>query len=116
MTATSRRHQVTTSGQQMQKSTIQPRRDVISKICISSFNVRRAQKLGDRGACDGRHRISEQSNTVFKELLGICIGFHFLDIFGSHDDVFRTIHFVSFFHDVLNLFLGLYKTLSQTMD
>ena len=45
--------------------------------------------------------------------------YHFsivLDIFGSHDDVFHTIHFVSFFHDVLNLFLGLYQTLSQTMD
>ena len=93
-----------------------PRRDVSSKICISSFNVRRARKLGHREAYDERHGIQEQSNTVFKELLGICTAFHFFDIFGSYDDVFDTIHFVSFFHDVLNLFLGLYQTLSQTMD
>ena len=43
--ATSRRHHVATS----------PRRDVSSKICISSFNVRKAQKLGHREAYDQRH-------------------------------------------------------------
>ena len=39
-----------------------------------------------------------------------------LDILESHDDVFHTIYFVVFFHDVLNSFLGLHQTLSQTLD
>ena len=72
--ATSRCHHVATS----------PRSDVSSKICISSFNAGRARKLGHREAYDQRHRIPEQSNTVFERVTGICIAFHcfwiFLDI------------------------------------
>ena len=48
---------------------------------------------------------------IFVSLVN-CFGY-FLE---SHDDVFHTIYFVSFLHDVLNLFLGLHQTLSQTMD
>ena len=128
VTATSRRHHVATSpshdvgstncrSQQFSHVATSPRRDVSSKICISSLNARRLRFLGHREACDGRHGIGEQSNTAFKELLGILYHLSIvLDIFESHDDVFHTIHFVSFFHDVLNLFLGLHQTLSQTMD
>ena len=67
--------------------------------------------------CGGRHENREQSNTAFKELLGILYHLSIVfDLFGSHDDVFHTIHFVSCLHDVLNLFLGLHQTLAQTMD
>ena len=115
--ATSRRHQVTTSSQQCRSQQFSnvatsPRHDVSSKICTSSFNVRTARKLGHREAYDQRHEIPEQSNTVFEELPGICTAFHFLDIFGYYNDVFDTRRFVLFFHDVLDLFLGLHQTLS----
>ena len=59
-----------------------PRRDVSSKICISSFNVRMAEKLGYREAYEQRHRFSEQSDTIFEEVPGICTAFHVFDIFG----------------------------------
>ena len=39
-----------------------------------------------------------------------------LIILGSHEDVLHITYFVSFLHDVLNLFLELHQTLSQTMD
>ena len=105
--ATSRRRDVATSR----------RRDVSSKICISSLNARGLKNSGHWRTCGGRHENREQSNTTFKELLGILYHFSIvLDIFGSHYDVFHTIHFVSFLHDVLNSFLGLHQTLSQTMD
>ena len=50
-----------------------------------------------------------------------CPGFVPLSIFvryylGYDDDVFDTRYFVLFIHDVLDLFLGLHQTLSQTMD
>ena len=48
-----------------------PRRDVSSKICISSFNVRTARKLGHRKAYEQRHEVPEQSDTVFEEVPGI---------------------------------------------
>ena len=83
--ATSRRHHVATSpshevGSTMQKSTIQQRRDVSSKICISSFNVRTARKLGHREAYEKRHGIPEQIDTDSEEVPGICTAFHLLDI------------------------------------
>ena len=57
-------------------------------------------------------------NTDFKDLFGFLYWFFFivLIIFGSHEDVIHITYFVSFLHDVLNLFLGLHQTLSQTMD
>ena len=103
---TSRRHNVATS----------PRRDVSSKICISSLNARRLRKIRASGSM---RREAQNFRAEQHSLQGTSWNlyrFSFFDIFGSHDDVFRTIHFVSFFHDVLNLFLGLYQTLSQTMD
>ena len=57
-----------------------PRRDVSSKICISSFNVRTARKLGHREAYEQRHGFPEQSDTVFEEVSGICTAFHVFDI------------------------------------
>ena len=57
-------------------------------------------------------------NTDFKDLLGFLYWFFLivLIILGSHEDVLHITYFVSFLHDVLNLFLGLHQTLSQTMD
>ena len=72
VTATSRRLHVATS----------PRRDVISKICTSSFKVRMAQKLEYGEACEQRHGFPEQSDTIFEEVPGICTAFHVFDIFG----------------------------------
>ena len=57
-----------------------PRRDVGSKICISSFNVRTTQKLGYREADERRHGFREQSDTDFEEVPGICTVFHVFDI------------------------------------
>ena len=117
VTATSRRHHVATSPRRdvtksrrrvnkLQKSTIHhvatsPRRDVSTSrrhhVATSArksaiIKCQRARKLGHREACDGRHRIREQSNTVFKELLGFLYLLSIvLDIFESHDDVFHTI-------------------------
>ena len=84
---TSRRHQVTTSGQQCRSQQFShvatsPRRDVSSKICISSFNVRTARKLGHREAYEQRHGVPEQSDTVFEEVPGICTVFPVFDILG----------------------------------
>ena len=56
LTATSRRLHVATS----------PRRDVRSRICISSFNVRAAQKLGHREAYDQRHGFPEPEDPDFE--------------------------------------------------
>ena len=86
--ATSRRHHVATSpshdvGSTMQKSTTQQRRDVTSKICISSFNVRTARKLGHREAYEKRHGIPEQIETDSEGVPGICTVFHLLDIFSD---------------------------------
>ena len=59
-----------------------PRRDVSLKICISSFKVRMAQKLGYREAYERRHGFPEQSDTDFEEVPGICTAFHVFDILG----------------------------------
>ena len=98
---TSRRHQVTTSGQQISEVNNSPRRDVstsrrhhvaTSALKSAIIKCQRARKLGHGEACDGRHRIREQSNTVFKELLGFLYLLSLvLDIYESHDDVFHTI-------------------------
>ena len=105
--ATSRRHHVATSR----------RRDVTSKICISAFNVRTARKLGYREAYEERHGIPEPEDPDFERVPGICTAFHFVRYYlGYDDDVFEIRYFVLFFHDVLDLFLGLHQTLSQTMD
>ena len=111
---TSRRHQVTTSGQQCRSHQFS---DVTSKICISAFNVRTARKLGYREAYEERHGFPEPEDLDFERVPGICTSFHFVRYYlGYYDDVFYTRHFVLFFHDVLDLFLGLHQTLSQIMD
>ena len=47
------------------------------EICTSSFKVRMTQKSGDREAYELGHRIPEQSDTDFEEVLGICTVSHF---------------------------------------
>ena len=72
--ATSQRLNVATS--QRLNVVTSPRRDVSSKICTSSFNVRTAQKLGYREAHEERHGIPEQIDTDFEEVPGICTVSH----------------------------------------
>ena len=67
LTATSRRLHVATS----------PRRDVCSRICISSFNVRAARKLGHREAYDQRHGFPEPEDPDFERFPGIRTVFRF---------------------------------------
>ena len=126
---TSRRHHVATTPRRddtksrrrvnkLQKSIIQHvatsrRRDVSSKICISSLNARRLGFLGIGERTAGDTKIESRTTQPSKNFLDFSIVWI---IFGSHDDVFHTIYFVSFFYDVLNSFLGLHQTLSQTMD
>ena len=69
--------------------------------------------IGERTA--GDTKIASRATQPSRNFLDFSIVFQ-LFFFGSHDDVFHNIHFVSFLHDVLNLFLGLHQTLSQTMD
>ena len=116
--STSRRHQVMTWRSTITEVNHSPRRDVSSKFWISSLNAR---GLGNRGY--GRNvrpetRIWRTCNTDLKNILGFLywILFICLIIFGSYDDVLHILYFVSLFHDVLNSFLGLHQTLSQTMD
>ena len=45
-----------------------PRRDVCSRICMSSFNVRAARKLGYREAYDERHGFPEPEDPDFERL------------------------------------------------
>ena len=75
-------------GEQFRNVATSPRRDVSSKICISSFNVRMARKLGHREAYKRRHGFPEQSDTDFEEVLGICTAFHVFDIFGILEQCF----------------------------
>ena len=124
--ATSPRRDVTKSrrgGQLIQKSTIHhvatsPRRDVNSKICISSLNARRLGIGGHRRTCGQRHEFGEPATLTLRIFLDffVLVFLIVLIIVGSHEDIFHIAYFVSFLHDVLNLFLGLHQTLSQTMD
>ena len=97
---------------------IAPRRDVNSKICISSLNARRLGIFRVLKNVRPETQNFRTCNTDFKDLFGFLYWFFFivLIIFGSHEDVIHITYFVSFLHDVLNLFLGLHQTLSQTMD
>ena len=120
---TSRRHQVTTWRSTITEVNPSPRRDVTTS--------RRQLKILHliikcEGARDSRvwknvqpeTRIWRTCNTDLKNILGFLywILFICLIIFGSYDDVLHILYFVSLFHDVLNSFLGLHQTLSQTMD
>ena len=75
-----------------------------------------AQKSRDEEAYEERHESPEAEGHRLRGSARDCIAFHFLDIFGYEDDVFNTRHFHLFFHYVLDLFLGLRRTLSYVMD
>ena len=66
--ATSRRDHVATS----------PRRDVSSKFCISSFNVRMAEKLGYREAYEQRHSFQSRVTRSSRKCPGFVSLFMFL--------------------------------------
>ena len=102
------------NGDQSKEVTATSRRQL--EICTLSFKVRMVQKSGYREAYERRHGIPEQSDTDFKEVPRICTVFHCLDIFGYENNVFTTKHFHRFIHYVLDLFLGLHRTLSYVMD
>ena len=76
MTVTSRRRVNNAEVNDVSHVATSPRRDVSSKICISSFNVRTAGKLGHREAYERRHGFPEQSDTVFEGVPEICTAFH----------------------------------------
>ena len=117
--ATSPRRDVTKSRRRVNNAEVNnsPRRDVSSKICISSFNVRTARKLGHREAYEERHGIPKQIDTDSEGVPGICTAFHiFRYYFGYEGYVFNTRHLDLFFHDVLDFFIGLHQTPSHTMD
>ena len=142
--ATSPRRDVTKSrrgGQQMQKSTstnaevsifstsrrlhvaTSPRRDMTtSRRQLKNLHlIIKCEKAREFRALKNvrpETRIWRTCNTDLKNILGFLywILFICLIIFGSYDDVLHILYFVSLFHDVLNSFLGLHQTLSQTMD
>ena len=122
VTATSRRLHVATSprrdvstSRRLHVATLQ-RRDVSSRSAPYHLKYEWFRKQGNREAYERRHGIPEQSDTDFEEVPGICTVFHCLDIFGYENDVFTTKHFHRFIHYVLDLFLGLHRTLSYVMD
>ena len=69
-------------GQLKQKSTIphvatSSRRDVSSKICISSLNARGLGILGHRRTCGQRHEFGEPATLTLRIFLDFCIGFSY---------------------------------------
>ena len=60
-----------------------------------------------------RNSRAEESDGDLEEVLGLRIVSHFLWI---QNNVFHTKHFHRFIHYVLDLFLGLHRTLSYVMD
>ena len=144
VTATSRRHHVATSPSHDVWSTnaevnISPRRDVTTSRRHHVATSPHRDVTTSRRQLENLHLIIKcqearefralknvrpetrnfrTCNTDFKDLLGFLYWFFFivLIIFGSHEDVLHITYFVSFLHDVLNSFLGLHQTLSQTMD
>ena len=74
-------------------------------------------EIGVSGGVRPEARISRARGSRLREIARDSFRFSFLlDYRGYYDDVFDTRHFVLFSHDVLDLFLGLHQTLSQTMD
>ena len=127
VTVTSRRPHIATSGQQCRSQQFSnvatsPRHDVTtSRRQLENLHLiikcQTARNLGHRGAYEQRHGFPEPEDPDFERVPGICTAFHFVRYYlGYDDDVFDTKHFVLFVHDVLDLFLGLHQTLSQTMD
>ena len=110
---TSRRYHVATS----------PRRDVntsrrLLKILHLIIKCEEARESRAWECVRPETRNWRPANTDWRILLGFLywILFIYLVIFGLYDGVFHTLYFVSLLHDVLNSFLGLHQTLSQTMD
>ena len=103
--ATSPRRDVTTSRRQLK----------ILHLIIKCEGARESRALKN---VRPETRIWRTCNTDLKNILGFLywILFICLIIFGSYDGVLHTLYFVSLLHDVLNSFLGLHQTLSQTMD
>ena len=129
--ATSPRRDVIKSrrgGQLLQKSTrphvaTSPRRDVTTSRCLLKILhlIIKCEEARESRALEcvrQETRNWRPANTDWRILLGFLywILFIYLVIFGLYDGVFHTLYFVSLLHDVLNSFLGLHQTLSQTMD
>ena len=121
--STSRRHQVTTWGSTNAEVNQSSRRNVtMSRRQLKNLHLiikcERAREFRALKNVRPEIRNFRTCNTDFKDLLGFLYWFFLivLIILGSHEDVLHITYFVSFLHDVLNLFLGLHQTLSQTMD
>ena len=99
--ATSRRHHIATSAQ---KSS--PHHLMTNGSEIRASGSVRPEAMNSRAE---QHSLRESAWDLYR--------FSFFGyFFAYYDDVFETRHFVISFHDVLDLFLGLHQTLSQTMD
>ena len=110
---TSRRHHVATS----------PRRDATTsrrllKILHLIIKCEEARESRVLEFVRPETRNWRPANTDWRILLVFLywILFIYLVIFGLYDGVLHTLYFFYFLHDVLNSFLGLHQTLSQTMD
>ena len=123
--ATSPRRDV---GSTMKKSTTSPRRDVTTLRChhvatsarkfASHHLMPDGSKIRASGGVRTEARISRSRGSRLRESARDLYRFPFFVRYylGYDDDVFDTRYFVLFIHDVLDLFLGLHQTLSQTMD
>ena len=110
---TSRRHHVATSSRR--DVTTSRRLLKILHLIIKCEEARESRVL----VCVRLETdFGETCNTDWRILLVFLywILFIYLVIFGFYDGVLHALYFVYFFHDVLNSFLGLHQTLSQTMD
>ena len=109
VTATSRRHQVKTSGQQIAEVNnlatsrrrhvaTSSRRDVSSKICISSLNAKglKIEGIGERAA--GDTKIESRATQPSRNFLEFCITFQLFWIFLDHMMMFFILYilFLSF--------------------
>ena len=99
---TSRRHHVATSARKSASHHLMPDGSEIR----ASGNVRTEARISRaRGS-----RLRESARDLYR------FPFFVRYYLGYDDDVFDTRYLVLFIHDVLDLFLGLHQTLSQTMD
>ena len=121
--STSRRHQVTTWRSTITEVNPASRRDVTTsrrllKILHLIIKCEEARESRVLEFVRPETRNWRPANTDLRILLVFLywILFIYLVIFGLYDGVLHTLYFVYFLHDVLNSFLGLHQTLSQTMD
>ena len=106
VTATSRRHHVATSpshdvgsiNAEVNNSATSPRRDVSSKICISSLNARGLENEGIEKRATGDTEFESRATQPSRNFLEFCITFQLFWIFLDHMMMFFILYilFLSF--------------------